>query len=102
MKKVRVVDKELLEHVRNLPCLGCASLDPEAAYAAVFENEVRSHPHHVISRGHGGDDTATNLLPLCFRHHREIHDRGMAAMAERYPVIRAWLITAGHMEEATV
>lgn len=32
--------------------------------------EGRSQLHHLISRGRGGGDVASNLCPLCERHHR--------------------------------
>lgn len=32
------------------------------------------HPHHVIYRSHGGSDNMNNLLTLCWKCHRAIHD----------------------------
>jgi hypothetical protein len=38
---------------------------------------------HVKSRGAGGDDRG-NTIPLCRRHHREQHDKGMATFQRLY------------------
>lgn len=37
---------------------------------------------HVVSRGAGG--TKRDLVPLCFRHHREQHDVGIKSFEEKY------------------
>lgn len=31
--------------------------------------------HHLVSRQDGGDDVASNLVPLCFDHHDEVTRR---------------------------
>jgi hypothetical protein len=33
-------------------------------------------PHHIKTRGAGGEDTPENLLALCVQHHRMIHNVG--------------------------
>ena len=61
------------ELVRAMPCLllGSGCWGPiEAA--------------HVRSRGAGG--TRRDLVPLCARHHREQHDRGIRTFQERHGV----------------
>lgn len=93
----RIVDEDLLEAVRQLVCLACASLDPQGAWEAIHDNQIRCHPHHVVSRGAGGHDLAANVMPLCFKHHREIHSVGTLTMAKRYAVVKDWLIAAGHL-----
>ena len=35
-----------------------------------------THPHHIEFRAHGGPTTMNNLLPLCFYHHRLVHEGG--------------------------
>jgi hypothetical protein len=35
-----------------------------------------SNPHHIIYRSRGGSDKLTNLLLLCFFHHRLVHEGG--------------------------
>jgi len=41
--------------------------------------------HHIGSRGAGGDDVESNILCLCFFHHRQIHDLGPTKFLEKYP-----------------
>lgn len=94
-KHRRHVDSELLEAVRQLPCMACASLDPHGAYEAIHDHGIRSHPHHVVSRGHGGGDVAQNVMPLCVTHHQVIHRMGLTWMANKFQVIQDWLLEAG-------
>jgi len=35
-----------------------------------------NHIHHIIPKSRGGTDAEDNLVPLCEKHHREIHARG--------------------------
>ena len=39
------------------------------------------HPHHILRRSQGGDDSDDNLLAVCKACHRWIHDRTNAAVA---------------------
>lgn len=32
------------------------------------------HIHHIKYRSRGGDDTEDNLITLCFRCHKKLHD----------------------------
>lgn len=48
--------------------------------------------HHVRTRGSGGSDGAHNLMPLCRRHHTEIHAQGNRRFADKFPAARAWLV----------
>lgn len=96
-KPVRIVDEDLLEAVRRMPCLACITRQTALeARGAIGEDWICSHPHHVVSRGAGGGDIATNVVSLCGQHHREIHQVGNAEMARRYPIIGHWLRDAGH------
>jgi hypothetical protein len=83
VKKKRLVDLDLLETVRSLPCLACGRTPSEA--------------HHVTTRGAGGDDLAENLMPLCTWHHQEWH-MGIRKMLERYPSVLYWLELAGRSD----
>lgn len=100
MKPERTVNAELLETVRNLPCMACANSDPLGAYEAIHDHGIRCHPHHIITRKAGGNDVAENLLPLCFEHHREVHRIGLASFADKYKTVRDWLIAAKWMQDA--
>lgn len=94
-KPVRIIDLKLLEQVRKLPCLACASYKPNDALESIHDGTARSHAHHVRTRGAGGDDVPENLLPLCHEHHMEIHRIGNSGMRKRYKVIDAWFDVGG-------
>src|SRR5690606_17013826 len=57
--------------VRALSCCVCDASAP-------------SDPHHVKSRGAGGD--RRDLVPLCRTHHREYHDVGRRTFEARHGV----------------
>jgi len=61
---------EHAEYIRTLPCAACHKPGP-------------SDPHHVKSRGAGGNDEA-NLIPLCRVHHTEIHQIGKKTFADKW------------------
>jgi hypothetical protein len=99
MKPKRVVDKELLRVVSKLPCLACPMPSPEEYFWILSNMEAApriSDPHHVTSRGAGGGDTATNVMPLCRGHHNEWEApwRGPGFMVRNYPRVREWLYGA--------
>jgi len=71
-KKKRIKDEKLLEEFRNKPCEVCGHHGP-------------SDPHHIISRGAGGDDTRDNLISLCRSHHTQIHAIGSSTFFNKYP-----------------
>lgn len=76
-KKKRIVDKTLVEMVRSMRCAACGKRP--------------SDPHHVTTRGAGGDDTPENLMPLCHQHHVEWHLSPAKAIVT-YAGIREWLL----------
>lgn len=39
-------------------------------------------PHHIKSKGAGGDDTEVNLLWICVQCHQDIHDGRMNSKGE--------------------
>ncbi len=93
MKKKRHVDEELLETVRSLPCMAC--LSEAGSLDGFLADTTRSHPHHLITRGAGGGDVATNVMPLCQKHHQMVHRRGLYYMSQMYSLIPNWLQAAG-------
>lgn len=100
MKDKRIVDKNLLELVRRLPCLACTHKDPLGALAAIRGDwDCMSDAHHVKTRGAGGDDVATNVMPLCREHHADWHRRGEAWMSQTYQTVRRWLEGARRDED---
>lgn len=75
-KPARLEDVDYLRFIRRQACLIC----PAASEA-----------HHTRTRGSGGSDYLT--LPLCPKHHREIHKRGLAWFEIEYRVdLRSELI----------
>lgn len=51
--------------------------------------------HHVKSRGSGGSDDPFNLVPLCRKHHTEIHQIGTGTFSDKYDVFKNWLLSNG-------
>lgn len=73
----RVVDLNLIETVRTLPCMACGITPSQA--------------HHVTTVGAGGGDIPENLMPLCAKHHSEWHTAGPSVMVKKYPSVYHWL-----------
>ncbi len=46
-----------------------------------------AQPHHVIWWERGGLTDLDNLLPLCSRHHHNIHDDGWQVRLHRHRVL---------------
>jgi len=80
-KKKRVVNKELLQRIRLLPCANCGA--------------GGSDPHHIISRGAGGVDVEENVLPLCRHCHSKIHSVGIRKFIEKAAHVRILLRRSG-------
>lgn len=59
-----------LDYIRSLPCVICGEPNTEA--------------HHVKTRGSGGGDTYA--VPLCARHHREIHSIGIDTFQAKHNI----------------
>jgi len=81
MKEKRIVDKELLRSVSQMPCLVC--------------NRYPSDPDHITTRGARGDDTPDNVWSLCRTHHQERHKIGLISLINKYPVLESWLLKYG-------
>jgi len=77
-KKIRIEDRALLDSVMLQPCAACGRKPP-------------SDPHHLTTRGAGGDDTVENVVPLCRFHHTEYHKSGPGRMIEKYASFKLWL-----------
>lgn len=83
-KPERIRNQELLNDVRGRPCLICGQ---------------PSDPAHVRGRGAGGDDVATNVVPLCRLHHREQHQLGWSRFLDRHPSVEQRLHELGWVVE---
>jgi hypothetical protein len=64
----------------SLPCLVCLEA-----------GENRVCLHHIKTRKSGGGDEAFNLMPLCLRHHNEVHALGLPRFSEKHPAVKTWL-----------
>ena len=40
--------------------------------------------HHIKTFGSGGPDHIYNLMPLCRKHHRMVHDKGNVFMSRNF------------------
>jgi hypothetical protein len=62
------------------PCIVCnESSDGKVCY------------HHIKSRKSGGCDSDFNLLPLCLKHHNEIHQYGRNYFIKQYR-LEDWML----------
>jgi len=53
-----------------------------------------ANPHEIISRGSGGKREAWNVIYLCFKHHREYHDKGRTTWIAMYPEFEDKIVAA--------
>lgn len=64
------------EWIRKYPCPVCIRQGTLYSFIDPFYRTI--DPHHIKTRGSGGDDPA-NIVPLCRRHHDELHRMGTPA-----------------------
>jgi len=69
-KPRRETDKQYLEYIETLPC---TCKDCTCIGSVV--------PHHTKTKGSGGSDYLT--IPLCARHHHEVHFLGRLTFQEK-------------------
>lgn len=67
----KVVYGPIFEAVSKLPCMICSNPEGPA--------------HHVTTVGAGGKDKE-NLVPLCPKHHNEVHTIGTQSFEDKYNV----------------
>ena len=72
-KETREIDLNYMAFIRTLKCL----IGNEKCFGVM-------NAHHVISRGAGGSDYT--CVPLCYAHHREVHDRGTETFQKEHNV----------------
>lgn len=53
--------------------------------------------HHLKTRKAGGGDEPENIMPLCRKHHTEVHTVGLLKFADMvgYGSVRKWLVKNG-------
>lgn len=74
-KPKRTINKELLLEYRSKPC----HISDGDCFGDVCA-------HHLKSRGAGGGDVLSNLLPLCVYHHNLIHKIGTYTFCLKYDI----------------
>jgi len=84
----RIKNFDLLEQIRKQPCLVCRKISGEV--------------HHIKSRGSGGHDIESNLIPLCRVHHTEVHKIGLNRFSEKYKEMSLFLTSNGWEFSASV
>ena len=60
--------------------------------------------HHLLTRKARPDLTnePRNMISVCQRHHNEFHSKGIGYMANKFPLVKEWLISNGwHICELT-
>jgi len=72
VKPKRQVDQDLLELIRQMPCVVC-------------DAPPLSEPSHIKSRGSGGPDTAWNVFPKCRPCHSDWHQKGRMTFLKEHP-----------------
>lgn len=76
-------DKEYLDYVRSFDC---AVKNGECSAHMSYNNGLwvrEIHPHHMRTRGAGGDDLF--CVPLCKVHHDMWHKIGRDTFEKKYP-----------------
>jgi len=86
-KPIRKKSKSNLANCRKQPCIICLELR--------VTQRGPTQPDHLTSRGAGGGDDESNLLPCCFLHHRERHDIGLPRLIKKYKSVRMYLELKG-------
>lgn len=82
MKSKRIENQDLLDYIKELPCISCED----------HSNDVCGH--HLKTVGSGGHDVPHNLMPLCKSCHMLIHQLGTSSMARIRPNVKKWLLLA--------
>ncbi len=76
-KKTRLKSPENRDIIRSKPCLACDAPPP-------------SDPDHLITRGAGGGDELTNMIPLCRSCHTIRGMKGLKWMAKEFFLPISW------------
>lgn len=78
LKTKRIENKELIKSIKEQSCLIC--------------NKSPVDVHHLTTKGAGGDDVESNLVPICRKHHSELHQYGLGKFSWKYPRIKEFLV----------
>ncbi len=89
-KSRRIIDDDLRRTVRLQPCAACGK--------RAIPGDVENDPHHVSTKGAGGDDVPSNLMSLCREHHTEWDKIAPSRMIAKYVGIERWLENMGRFD----
>lgn len=84
-KPKRISNPFLLKWIRdNCRCIVCGDQPVD--------------PHHIKTKGSGGDDAPSNIMPLCREHHCDWDApwKGPGWMIRNHPDVRMWLLATGN------
>lgn len=71
-----------MQSYQGKPCICCGSTQGTVG-------------HHVKSVGSGGGNEPYNIMVLCHKTHRLIHDKGLFYVSKRIPSVYRWLDVNG-------
>ncbi|MGG1878822.1 hypothetical protein ABDI30_14780 [Paenibacillus cisolokensis] len=71
-KPERIRSRENIQAIREESGHTCEYVDPTTGERC--SHPAEGEPHHIRTRGAGGDDRRENLIHLCGWHHRLFHD----------------------------
>jgi len=63
----RIVNKSVYQKVRDRDCTCLWGLEAKDGCVGMLA------PHHIKTRGSGGDDVPENMIVLCKKHHDQAH-----------------------------
>lgn len=72
IKPDRIRSPQTIEQIREESEHCCEYIDPVTGERC--NHSAEGEPHHIRTRGAGGDDRRENLIHLCGWHHRLFHD----------------------------
>ena len=81
LKKRRIVNKDLLQQIKQKPCIICGHKPSDSA--------------HIKTVGAGGNDVEINVISLCRPHHTEQHKTGIRTFALEHPKVLKHLLSMG-------
>jgi len=75
-------DKKQAKRYSQMPCIVCG-------------DTYQVSGDHIKSFGSGGKCTDDNMMPLCFKHHRQKEDIKLTRFVKEYPFLEDVLIQKG-------
>jgi hypothetical protein len=79
-------ERRVAELFQRSPFCECVSLPTDPGGAMKVCGAPGAHPHHKLRRQKGGDDSLSNLISICFEHHKEAHPEKQTRWTSREAV----------------